>query len=52
VALQARDIVRARRRQIDGTSSWIVVQTDWEEMLSAEREDWREAIWSLNRHDS
>ena len=47
-ALEARSIVRDRRRQIAGTSSWIVIQTDWEEILEAERENWREAIWSLN----
>ena len=44
-ALEARNIVRDRRRQIESTSSWIVVQTDWEERLEAERETWREAIW-------
>jgi hypothetical protein len=48
-ALEARNIVRDRRRLIDGTSSWIVVQTDWEERLEGERENWREAIWALNR---
>lgn len=48
-ALEARSIVRNRRRQIDATSSWIVVQTDWEERLEAERETGREAIWALNR---
>ena len=48
-ALEARNIVGDRRRQIESTSSWIVVQTDWEERLEAERETWREAIWALNR---
>jgi len=48
-ALEARSIVRDRRRLIDGTSSWIVLQTDWEGRLVAERETWREAIWALNR---
>ena len=47
-ALEARDIVRGRRRQIAATSSWIVAQMDWEEQLVAERESWREAIWALN----
>jgi hypothetical protein len=50
-ALEARSIVRDRRRQIESTSSWIVVQTDWEERLEAERENWREAIWALNRQE-
>ena len=48
-ALEARGIVRDLRRRIASEASWIVVQTDWEESLAAERENWREALWKMNR---
>ena len=48
-ALEARAIVRDWRRRIASSSSWFVVQTDWEEELEAERENWRETIWGMNR---
>ena len=48
-ALEARGIVRDLRRRISTESSWIVAQTDWEDTLFAERENWREALWAMNR---
>ena len=48
-ALNARAIVRDWRRRIASSSSWFVAQTDWEDELKDARENWREAIWGMNR---